>query len=161
VDALTGESRTFCQILTKSLNIAKHLQDRGIGKGSVVAVCSENSLDFVLPILASYFIGELCHAMNISKPCIIFSSTRALQRVDEVSKHVKELKEIVTFGNEQHQTYTPFSSFLKDNSTTIQMYDENPDELVAVILCSSGTTGMPKGVMLTQKNILAVFTQMM
>lgn len=40
-----------------------------------------------------------------------------------------------------------FDTFVPDSS--------NPEESVALILCSSGTTGMPKGVMTTHYNITA------
>lgn len=36
---------------------------------------------------------------------------------------------------------------------TFEVTEINPDETVATVLCSSGTTGLPKGVMTTHVNM--------
>lgn len=64
VDAVTGETRTFSDILTRSLSVAKCLHIRGITAGDVVGICSDNNLDFILPVLASYYIGATCAPLN-------------------------------------------------------------------------------------------------
>jgi acyl-CoA synthetase (AMP-forming)/AMP-acid ligase II len=64
VDAVTGETRTFSDILTRSLSVAECLHARGVTVGDVVGVCSENNLDFILPVLASYYIGATCAPLN-------------------------------------------------------------------------------------------------
>ena len=64
MDAVTGEVRTYSQVLIKSLSVANSLWSRGIREGHVVAICSENNLDFVLPVLAAYYIGATCATLN-------------------------------------------------------------------------------------------------
>ena len=64
MDALTGETRTYSDIVTKSLSVAECLRVRGVTAGDVIGICSENSLDFVLPVLASFYIGAACAPLN-------------------------------------------------------------------------------------------------
>jgi acyl-CoA synthetase (AMP-forming)/AMP-acid ligase II len=64
VDAVTGETRTFSDILTRSLSVAECLRVQGVAVGDVVAICSENSLDFIVPVLATYYIGAICAPLN-------------------------------------------------------------------------------------------------
>ena len=66
MDAITGETRTYSDILTKSLSVAECLHVRGVTAGDAVGICSENSLDFVLPVLAAYYIGAACAPLNPS-----------------------------------------------------------------------------------------------
>ena len=66
VDAVTGETRTFSDILTKSLSVAESLRVRGVTAGDAVGICSENSLDFFLPVLAAHYVGAVCAPLNPS-----------------------------------------------------------------------------------------------
>ena len=100
--------------------------------------------------------GELLHSVNISKPCIIFCSEGVLERVDQVAREAGFVKEIVTFGLPFSHKQTPFDSFLRHKSSGFQPLDVNDKDHSAAILCSSGTTGLPKGVVITQGNILSV-----
>jgi malonyl-CoA/methylmalonyl-CoA synthetase len=102
------------------------------------------------------FAGELLHAVSVSKPRIIFCSEKAQECVDEVSRQVGFLKEIVTFGLPISHKHTPFISFLQNKSCSFQPLDFKDLNLTVAILSSSGTTGQPKGVMLTQLNIFTV-----
>jgi long-subunit acyl-CoA synthetase (AMP-forming) len=76
--------------------------------------------------------------------------------MNEVSHQAGFVKEIVTFGLPISHKHTPFNSFLQNKSRSFQPLDINDLNLIAAILSSSGTTGMPKGVMLTQRNILTI-----
>lgn len=64
MDAVTGETRTFSDILVKSLSVADCLRARGVAVGDTVAICSENSLEYILPVLATYYIGAICAPLN-------------------------------------------------------------------------------------------------
>lgn len=101
--------------------------------------------------------GELLHSVNISKPRIIFCSESVQERMDQVARETGFVKEIVTFGLPFSHKQTPFVSFLQHKSSSFQPLDINDKDHTATILSSSGTTGLPKGVEITQENILSVF----
>jgi acyl-CoA synthetase (AMP-forming)/AMP-acid ligase II len=64
VDAVTGETTTYADILSTALSIADFLYSRGIRSGDVVGICSENSLDFILPVIGTFFTGATCAPLN-------------------------------------------------------------------------------------------------
>jgi acyl-CoA synthetase (AMP-forming)/AMP-acid ligase II len=86
VDAVTGETRTFSNILMRSLSVAECLRARGVKVGDAVAICSENSLDYILPVFATYYIGAICAPLNPNftarkYQCIYDRSQRIIQGV--------------------------------------------------------------------------------
>ena len=102
------------------------------------------------------FAGELLHSVRISKPRFIFCSERVQERMDQVAREVGFVKEIVTFGLPFSHKQTPFVNLLQHKSSSFQPLDVNDKDRTAAIMCSSWTTGLPKGVVLTQGNIPSV-----
>lgn len=66
------------------------------------------------------------------------------------------IKNIIFFGDEFDRLMKQF-----DSLSTVKFICEKQsiDDNVAFILCSSGTTGLPKGVQLTQKNVMVSVDQ--
>ncbi|KAG7297917.1 hypothetical protein JYU34_018672 [Plutella xylostella] len=169
VCAETGQSTTFREILQKSVNLASALQQLGLKKGDVVALSSENRFEFTVASLAvmfsggvlstlniTYSPGEITHLLNIVKPKYIFTSPISAQNVQECSEGLSFIEKIILFGDYEVVPAIMYNELLKvhveiDDFTLV---DVNGAEDTMAIMCSSGTTGLPKGVELTHVNFL-------
>lgn len=83
-----------------------------------------------------------------------------VERIAKVAKNNSFVKKIVVFStNSPNSNVFAYKELMENKAIPSQatyeciMADKNED--VALIVCSSGTTGMPKGVQLTQSNILS------
>ncbi|XP_078673796.1 uncharacterized protein LOC144912421 [Branchiostoma floridae x Branchiostoma belcheri] len=82
-----------------------------------------------------------------------------VDKVKQAMDKCEKLKDIYVFG--EADGCTPFSTLLRDDGSAFPAdVQVNPREDVAVLPYSSGTTGLPKGVMLTHYNLIANLEQM-
>lgn len=150
-----------------------------VKEGDVVGLSSENCFDYIVVLFATFCLSatasplnityterEFEHAINLSKPKVFFTSRGPAERVARVAKKTKYLKHVFIFdGTSPVKGITSFTELI-DNPKIKSGTDYTPKptkirERVALIVCSSGTTGMPKGVQITQFNILSTIdTQM-
>ncbi|CAG2068594.1 unnamed protein product [Timema podura] len=130
---------------------------------------SENHLDFFLPVLGSYFLGvacatispaytprELLHALNITQPPVLFCSPACVPTVKKVAKQATFVKLIVVFGEDTSHGYVPLSAFLDGGDIPFTASNPNHEaNYITNVLCTSGTTGLPKGASITDRNLFA------
>ena len=64
VDAATGESITYYEIYRRSVALAQNLAALGIRRGDSVGISSENNINFVLPVLATAYLGAAMAPYN-------------------------------------------------------------------------------------------------
>ncbi|SIR51574.1 long-chain acyl-CoA synthetase [Peribacillus simplex] len=157
------KSDTYQELNQKVDRFAAGLFVHGIRKGDGVALILGNSPEFliafygilrlgafVVPINPLYTQGEINYFLDNSQAKAVIAHVSVEPKLSEVKKQLENLKLVVyTEANDQESTWEHLME------TSINVY-ESPyidEEDLAVILYTSGTTGKPKGAMLTHRNL--------
>ena len=161
VDAVTGAEHTFRDTYQAASRLARRLQEDGIKKGDRVAIFAPNSPEYVVAFHAILLAGatvttmnplyrerELEHQLHDSGATALFAAN-ATQELSE------------TVWGKKEGVYTLDDAWLMAGSSPGEHrpVDINPVEDVAVLPYSSGTTGGPKGVMLTHFSVASNIRQ--
>ncbi|MDD5928816.1 MAG: AMP-binding protein [Spirochaetales bacterium] len=163
-DGPDGSKRTltYSQMYEKVLKLANFLVSSGLKKGDHVAVAGKNSPEWAITYLAILVasgvvipIADSLHDTETGN--IIKASTPKFAFLDDGKiPYVKE-----NFPNLIVYSLNPtvpekFVLNLSASPVTPENQNEKPTEDdLALIMFTSGTTGNPKGVMLTHKNIIS------
>jgi acyl-CoA synthetase (AMP-forming)/AMP-acid ligase II len=169
IEGPTGRTVTYQQ-LADSISIAAHnLKERGFKKGEVFGILSPNCPEYaiafhavatlggiVTPINPLYTRYEIAHQLKDSGARFLVTVPGCCDKVDEAAQDAG-IEELFVFGSAPNAT--SFDSLLVDNGRAEQVEIDPLEDLIALPY-SSGTTGLPKGVMLTHHNLVANVCQM-
>jgi acyl-CoA synthetase (AMP-forming)/AMP-acid ligase II len=174
VDAKSGRETTYREMIGRISGFAGALAARGIGVGDVVGLLSPNSSGFAVAfhgILRSGATATTINALFTPKDIakqLTDSNARMLITVAGLLAQAKEAAAgagiadgdlIVLDGEGKDATGHPNAAdFLAPGGPPPQVHFA-PSSHLAVLPYSSGTTGNPKGVMLTHRNLVANVAQ--
>jgi len=174
------QSYSWDDYLAHARLIGMGLRALGLRRGDVVSILSEDNKEWMYCDMAAQCMGavstgvyttdsarQLAYLVNDSQTRFMFlENEEQLDKFLEVDAQMPSLEKVIIFDPEGlHDFSHPKCLFLSDLYDLGQAQDDpaafdaaidsaQPDDL-AVLIYTSGTTGEPKGVMLTQENIIA------
>ena len=148
---------TFASILQPIAAVAAALRDKyGVGPGDRVAIVAPNTIEYALAFWATVVLGgvtvglngwwtgeEIAYAVELTEPKVLLGDRRRLERLEGVD--LPDDLPVLSFEDDfaALEAYAPDAPFPE-----VELDEDDP----FVILFTSGTTGRPKGVMLSHRN---------
>ncbi|WP_254409940.1 AMP-binding protein [Streptomyces sp. AC495_CC817] len=166
VDVSSGRTVTYGELAALVRGLAAGLAAEGVGKGDVVALHSPNTVLFPVVLYATTTVGGTVTTLSplatpgeIAKQ-LIDAEARLMVSVSalvETARTAVELvrrqtgRDIEILVCDKADGYRSVLGLLNDG--VVPAFSTDPAVDVAVLPYSSGTTGVPKGVMLTHRNL--------
>lgn len=159
-----GVAYTYAELWASIRGMARALQEEGIRKGDMVGIYAPNSVEYAVALHGALLAGatvttlnplyrerEVEHQLRDSGAKIVFTLRPLVELVESVKPHLDQLGPIFALEDSWQMAMSapgePWN------------IDFDPENDIAVLPYSSGTTGLPKGVMLSHQNLTANIRQ--
>jgi 4-coumarate--CoA ligase len=168
IDGLSGRSYTYGQLTEATSKAAGGLVARGFGRGDVLAILAPNVPEYAIVFHAAASVGGTATTINPTYTAeevrfqLEDSGAKFLLTIPMFLETASEaaggtgVEELFVLGDGEGAT--SFAD-LMSSEPLVDAPDIDPDSDVVVLPYSSGTTGLPKGVMLTHSNLVSNLAQ--
>ncbi|KAL6256352.1 hypothetical protein P5V15_012469 [Pogonomyrmex californicus] len=170
VDALRGKKQTYAEISERSIKCALWLKKHNVKPGDIIGLCTDNDIDAILILLGVMYIGAIVNTwdhelspitakyfLSVTSPKIVFTIPSSAISLTKAAYELKMSIKIVVL--QEQDEFTSFDDILiNHDSRDIAEFKCTPiskPEEVALIVLSSGTTGMPKATEISHYSLRA------
>lgn len=170
IDGPTGRTLTYGQLVGAIRLVAASLAQRGFKQGDVFAIYCPNLPEYAIAFHAVATLGginttvnplytprELAFQLKDSGARYLLTIPQFLANAQEAAQEAGGIEEIFVLG--EAGDATPFATLLRSDGQ-VPTVEIDPQRDLIVLPYSSGTTGLPKGVMLTHYNLVANLAQL-
>jgi acyl-CoA synthetase (AMP-forming)/AMP-acid ligase II len=166
-----GEARfTYKEFADRVYRLANFLRSSGVGQGDCIAILHQNSHEFLETYFATAQVGAILNPLNYrlspnelafilrdSGASLLIASDRFVQSVEPLLEMEIDLNQVLWTGSVVRAS-APFESMyyeevLREEKAVAPRLPDISDDDVVHLYYTSGTTGRPKGVMLSHKNV--------
>ena len=156
IELPSGREETYAQMHDRVGRIADWLKGLGVERGDRVGVLALNSIDTLDIIFATWRIGAVHLALNFrltpseldyiigdAEPKVLIADVELADLVSALSVEIEHIIETDGLGGD-----TDFEARTRDAEPVTEMVELEPEDQ-CMLMYSSGTTGLPKGVIIT------------
>jgi len=157
-----GLTLTYAQLKRDSIELGKYLYQKGLQKGDKVSFMAGNGYQTAKIFLGTMYAGLVAAPLNLmaqpsqleyviqhSDTRLVFFTADQKERVQNAVRRVGRSIELVQMDNDARRLFAAGTDLA---GISLPEIDEDDD---ALLLYTSGTTGLPKGVILSHKNMVA------
>ncbi|HMS75104.1 fatty-acid--CoA ligase FadD5 [Gordonia sp. (in: high G+C Gram-positive bacteria)] len=162
-----GKVTTWSELDARSHAFAAALHRRGVGFGDRVLLLMLNRSEYVEAIFGANILGAIAVPVNIrmapaeiaflvsdSGAKVVVTETLLAPLAGAVQAAAPGIEQIIVVGGSDSPAHLDYETLLAEGADDLPEIDV-PEESVALIMYTSGTTGKPKGAMLTHQNMQA------
>jgi len=160
-----GTRVTYKELDERVSRLANALIGLGSKKGDRLTILSENTHKYMAVYFAAARAGmsvtplnfrlsdqELVHIINDSEASVYIAGDGYESRSEAIRNRLKNIRQWITLDN-RTDGYLFYDDLLGRSSAEDPQVQVDEDEIV-ILMYTGGTTGLPKGVMLSHRNIL-------
>ena len=168
----TGERMTFAEWQESAQALARGLLDLGYGSGDHIGILAESRMEWpicqmaialmggvMVPLNSHYRLDDLRYALNHSRTAALFlsesfRSNAYFEMVRELRPDLPRLRDAIVIGGAPDDAIG-YSELLASGRRSTTALPEIDADAIASLQYTSGTTGFPKGALLTHAGMLA------